>query len=31
MAGAGEFNFYFVSNESADGQTNNKSGWVVEP
>ena len=31
MAGAGEFKFYFVSNESADGQTKNKSRWVVEP
>lgn len=31
MAGAGEFKFYYVSNESADGQANDKSGWVVEP
>ena len=31
MAGAGEFKFGFVSNESADGPTYYKSRWVVEP
>lgn len=31
MNGAGDFKFYYISNESADGPTNYKKGWVVEP